>query len=125
VNFSIVVISPLFECCVPTDVFSVVLGCSLVDVNVLKFFHMGKCGGKFCFCNFFIVLEVTPRVQFPLGPHCKSAVRGEDGSSAGTVGDKRMLKKDGDVVKFLGGGSELSWVSFDTLFPIAHKIEMV
>jgi hypothetical protein len=36
-----------------------------------------------------------------------------------------MLKKDRDVVKFLGGGSELSWVSFNTLFPIAHKIEMV
>jgi hypothetical protein len=36
-----------------------------------------------------------------------------------------MLKEDGDVVKFLCSCSELSWVSFDTLFPIAHIMEMV
>jgi hypothetical protein len=88
VNLSIVVISPLFECGVPTDVFSVVLGYSLVDVNVLEFFCVGKCGGKFRFCNFLVVLEKMPRVRFPLGPNCRSAVRGEDGSSASTVGNK-------------------------------------
>jgi hypothetical protein len=125
VNFSIVVISPLFECDIPTDVFSVVLGCSLVDVNVLEFFRVGKCGGEFRFCNFVVVLEVTPRVRFPSGPNGISAVRGEDGSSAGAVGDKRMLKKDRNVGVFLCGGSELSWVSFDALFPIAHTMEVV
>ena len=124
-NFSIVVISPLLECCVPTDVFSVVLGCSLVDVDVLEFFCVGKCGGKLRFCNFLVVPKEAPRVRFPSGPNCMSTVRGEDGSSAGTVGDKRILEKDGDVVKFLGSGSELSWVSFNTLFPIAHIMEMV
>ena len=87
-NLPIVVISPLFECGVPTDVFSVVLGCSLVNVNVLEFFRVGKCGGKFRFCNFLVVLEKTPRVRFPSGPNCVSTVRGEDGLSAGTMGDK-------------------------------------
>jgi hypothetical protein len=101
------------------------LGCSLVDVDVLEFFRVGKCGGKLRFCNFLVVLEKMPRVRFPSGPNCVSAVRGEDGLSAGTVSDERMLKKDGDVANFLDGGSELSWVSFDTLFPIAHIMEVV
>jgi hypothetical protein len=125
VNFSIVVVSPLFECDIPTDVFSVVLGCPLVNVNVLEFFRVGKCGGKLCFCNFLVVLEETPRVWFPSGPNCVSAVRGEDGSSAGAVGDKRMLEKNRNVGVFLCGGSEFSWVSFNALFPIAHTMEVV
>jgi hypothetical protein len=125
VNLSIVVISPLFECDIPTDVFSIVLGCPLIDVDVFEFFCVGKCGGKLRFCNFFVVLEETPRVQFPSGPNCVSAVRGEDGSSAGAVGDKRMLEKDRNIGVFLCGGSELSWVRFNALFPIAHTMDVV
>jgi hypothetical protein len=101
------------------------LGSSFVDVNVCEFFRVRKYGGKFFFFNFLVVLEESPRVRFPLGPNCISAIRGEDGSSAGTMGNKRMLEKDGDIVKFLCGGSELSWVSFDILFPIAHKMKVV
>jgi hypothetical protein len=107
------------------DVFSVVLGSSFVDVNVCEVFRMRKYGGKLLFFNFLVVLEETPRVRFSSGPNSVSAVRGEDGSSAGTVGDKRMLEKDGDIVKFLRGCPEFSWVSFNTLFPTAHKIEVM
>jgi hypothetical protein len=70
------------------DIFSVVLGGSLVDVNVFKFFHMGKCRGEFHFCNFFVALKEAPRVWFPSGPNSMSAVRGEDGLSAGTMSNK-------------------------------------
>jgi hypothetical protein len=60
-----------------------------------------------------------------LGPNSVSTVRGEDGSSAGTMGDKQMLEKDGDIIKFLCGCSEFSWVSFNTLFSVAHKMKVV
>lgn len=70
------------------DVFSVILGSSFVDVNVHEFFHMGKDGGKLIFFNFLVILEEMPRVRFFSGPNCMSTVRGEDGSSAGTMGNK-------------------------------------
>jgi hypothetical protein len=101
------------------------LGGFFVDVNVREFLYVGKDGGKFLFFNFLVVLEEVPRVRFPLGPNCMSAIRGEDGSSASTMGNKRMLKKDGDIIKFLCGCSELSWVSFNALFPITHTTEIV
>jgi hypothetical protein len=72
----------------PTDVFSVVLGSSFIDVNVREFFRVRKYEGKFFFFNFLIVLEEMPGVWFPSGPNCMSAVRGEDGSSAGTMGNE-------------------------------------
>jgi hypothetical protein len=105
------------------DVFSIVLGSSFVDVNVHEFFHVGKYGGKFLFFNFLVVLEEMPRVRFSSGPNSVSAIRGEDGSSASTMGDERMLEKDGDIVEFLYGCSEFGWVSFNILFPITHTTE--
>jgi hypothetical protein len=64
------------------------LGSSLVDVNVFKFFHMGKCGGKFRFYNFFVALKEVPRVWFSSGPNSVSAVRGKDSSSASAMSNE-------------------------------------
>jgi hypothetical protein len=70
------------------DVFSIILGSSLVDVKVCDLVCVGEYGGKLFFFNFLVVLEKTPRVRFPLGPNYMSAVRGEDGLSAGTISNK-------------------------------------
>jgi hypothetical protein len=86
---------------------------------------MGEYGGKLLFFNFLVVLEKAPRVQFPLGPNCVSTIRGKDGSSADTISNKRMLEKDGNIVKFLCGCSELSWIGFNAPFLITHTMEMV
>jgi hypothetical protein len=73
----------------------------MVNVNICKFIGMGEYRGKLGFLDFFIVLKEMPRVWSSSSSNCMSAVRGENGSSTGTMGDERLIKEDRDIIKFL------------------------